>query len=280
MFNFIFRVFWRFLIFTIGGIAIYFGIFYIYPYADLRLPTFIVLLLFYCLAAYVVIPTLVRLFRLVIKPDHLPIYATSGDGWSSDPVNIIIVSKNKTHLVRTMTKAGWHRADKLTVRTTIRFAYAMALGRSYRNAPFSNLYLFGRKHDIGFQIQTGENPSPRHRHHIRFWQLTTSEKTKTTEDNFWRTTLHLFSRKERQIWVGTATHDVAPFAFRIQNLQLTHQIDPDTNLERDYVIATLREKKLIKHIETVPTGEPLSFRGQTFGVRIVVDGFVKVVRLK
>lgn len=263
------------------GVGIgYLAVFDLYPYADSRLPVFAVLLLFYSLFAYVVIPTLVRLLRLFIKPDHLPVYATSGDGWSSDPVNIVVVCKSRAHLLKIMRKAGWHRADPLTLRNALRFGYAMLLGSSYPNAPFSSLYLFGRKQDIGFQIQTGLRPSPRHRHHIRFWQLAVDDSAANTHNTFWQSVLHLFTRKKQQIWVGTATHDIAPFAFRIQNLQLTHKIDPDTNRERDFVISTLSDKKLVKRVEIIRTGEPLSFRGQTFGVRILVDGLVKVVELK
>jgi len=269
MFGFIFRSLWRLLIFALGASIVYLTIFDIYPYADNRLPAFVVVFALYCLAAYVVIPTLVRLFRLVIKPNRLPIYATSGDGWSSDPVNIALICKNKSQLTRMMTRAGWHRADTLNLRTSLRLLRATVVGQSYPTAPFSNLYLFGRKHDIGFQIQTGENPSPRHRHHIRFWQLQTKDTSK--DRTFWEALLHLFLLQKQQIWIGTATYDVALFALRAQDFKITHRIDPNTNRERDFVIDSLKAEHLVKRIETVRTGEPLSFRGQTFGVRIVVE---------
>jgi hypothetical protein len=280
MYGRIFRIIWRVLIFLAGAALGWFAIFTIYPYADSRLPAFVVLLLLYCLFAYIVIPALVRLFRLVIKPDHLPVYATSRDGWSSDPVNIVILCKSRTQLRRTMHRAGWHQADVATLATSLHLAYATIFRRPYLTAPFSSLYLFGRRQDIGFQMQTGDQPSPRHRHHIRFWRLSAAKDDQPVHATFWQTALRIFTRKNRQIWVGAATHDVAPFALRIQNLQLTHKIDADTNRERDFVIKTLKENGLVRRVEIIQTGQPLSFRGQTFGVRIVVDGLVKVVDLK
>jgi hypothetical protein len=278
MFGFLFRTVWRIFIFLVGGIVIWFTIFDIYPYADSRLPAFVVVLLIYCLSAYIVVPMLIRLFHVVIKPNNLPVYALSSDGWSSDPINLAIITKNKSQLIKALRKAGWYKADPITIKTTIRFGLSMIFGTSYPNAPFSNLYLLSRRQDLGFQIQTGLRPSARHRHHVRLWHLSNTDTNK--DSKFWQIALKIFTRKKQQIWVIAATHDIAPFAFRINSLQITHKIDQDTNRERDFVIETLKNQKLVRHIETVTTGEPLSFRGQTFGVRIVVDGQLKVIELK
>jgi hypothetical protein len=206
---------------------------------------------------------------------------TSGDGWSSDPVNIAIVCKNQRQLERTMQKAGWFAADKVTPKNTLRFAYAMILRRPYPTAPFSKLYLFGRHQDLGFQIQTGTPPTPWHRHHIRFWQLPSDDlATPNQHVTFWQNIFKLFTVQKRQIWIGAATHDIGPFAFRVRNLQLTHKIDEHTNTERDFVISTLVAAGSVHHCETIPAGEPVKFRGQTFGVNIVTDGQLQVIELK
>lgn len=280
MFGFFFRLLWRLFV---GAIAVSLAVatsIVLFPYLKDRLPTVLALIAVYILAAYIGIPALVRLWRLVLKPNHLPIYATSRDGWSSDPINIAIACRSKEDLIKAMQQAGWHQADHATFTTSLREAWAMLFAQPYLTAPFSSLYLFGRKQDIGFQIQTGKKPSPRHRHHIRLWQLEATQDPHV-HITFWESLLNLFTRhSKRQIWVGAATHDIKPFAFRIQNLQVTHGIDPDTNHERDYVINTLGDAGLVKRVETVTTGEPLQFRGQTFGIRIVVDGKIKVVELK
>jgi hypothetical protein len=274
------RLLWRLFIGLLTLILAYLTIFLFFPYLQNRLPLFICIFILYIVIAYFGIPLLVRLWRFVIRPNHLPQYAVSRDGWSSDPVNIAIVCRNETDLRRAMTKAGWRIADKTTLPNSLREGWAILFNRPYPTAPFSNLFLFGRKQDIGFQIQTGEKPSPRHRHHIRFWQLTGEPEKPHHHTTFWQNILELFSTRKRQIWIGTATHDVSPFALRIQNLQITHKIDAETNKERDFVITSLENAKLIKRCETIAAGDSIIFRGQTFGMNIITDGMLKVVELK
>lgn len=281
MFAFLFRLLWRILVGIIALALAFLTRYLVFPYLDDRMPVLLVIIILYLLAAYIFIPFLVRIWQLVIKPNHLPIYATTRDGWSSDPVNIAIICESYEQLVRAMTKAGWQKADKTTIWTSIKFMYALLLNKPYPNAPFSSLFLIGRRQDVGFQIPSGASLSPRHRHHIRFWQLDSTPDSENIHHNFWQTLLELFVRnKKRQIWIGAATHDVKPFAFRAQNLQVTHGIDPETNRERDFVTKTLQDQNLTRRIETITTGEQLRFRGQAFGIRIVVDGKLKVIELK
>lgn len=274
------RLLWRAFV-GVVAVGLAYGTFFLfYPYLDNRLPLLINLIIIYVAVAYVGIPLLVRLWHLVLRPRHLPLYAVSADGWSSDPVNIAVVCRSQKQLIRTMERAGWFVADKATPKNSLRLAAAVLFKRSYPNAPFSRLYLFGRPHDIGFQIQTGNPPTPRHRHHIRFWQLQTeADKEPHQHTTFWQEILQLLPLRKRQIWIGTATHDVGPFALRVRNLQLTHQIDHRTDIERDFVIETLESIKAVKRRETIMAGEPLKFRGQTFGVSIVTDGTLPVIEL-
>jgi hypothetical protein len=275
------RLLWRVFVGVVAAALAYETVFLFYPYLRHHLPFLVDIMLLYILIAYFGIPFLVRLWHLVLRPRHLPLYVTSGDGWSSDPVNVAIVCKNQRQLERAMQKAGWFAADKATPKNTLRFAYAMVFKRPYPTAPFSKLYLFGRYQDLGFQIQTGTPPTPWHRHHIRFWQLLPDDPNKPHQHvTFWQNIFKLFTERKRQIWIGAATHDVGPFALRIRNLQLTHKIDEHTEIERDFVISTLSDAGLIQRCETIPAGEPLKFRGQTFGVNIVTDGKLQVLELK
>lgn len=275
------RLLWRAFVGIVAAALAYETVFLFYPYLRHHLPFLVDIMLLYILIAYFGIPFLVRLWHLVLRPRHLPLYVTSGDGWSSDPVNVAIVCKNQRQLERAMQKAGWFAADKATPKNTLRFAYAMVFKRPYPTAPFSKLYLFGRYQDLGFQIQTGTPPTPWHRHHIRFWQLLPDDPNKPHQHvTFWQNIFKLFTERKRQIWIGAATHDVGPFALRVRNLQLTHKIDENTDTERDFVISTLGDAGLIHSCETIPAGEPVKFRGQTFGVNIVTDGTLQVLELK
>lgn len=277
MFGVLFRLLWRLMVFTLLTAAIYAVLFELFPWLDKYIPMVIVVLVVYGIIAYGVFPLSVRLWRVVLKPNHLPLYVTTADGWPSDPVNVAVIAKSRRDFIRIMDQAGWRVADKVTPATMWRMAVAVIVGKPYPTAPFSSLYLFGRRQDIGFQIQTGNPPTPRHRHHVRFWRL---KKPVHAHETFWQSLLNRFIRPKRQIWIGAATHDVAPFAFRWRNLQVTHQIDENTNHEREFLIETLRSSKQLGHVTTVSSGDQLRFRGQTFGVNIVVDGEIKVISLK
>lgn len=274
------RLIWRAFVGVIAALFAYGTAFFFFPYLTDHFPMLLSLIILYIFIAYLVIPFLVRLWYLVIKPNHLPLYAVTGDGWSSDPVNIAIVCHNKKQLEKAMTRAGWSIADKVTLRSMIRMGWAIVFKRSYPTAPFSSLYLFGRRQDVGFQIQTGNPVTPRHRHHVRFWQLETPDTKQNDHLTFWQEILRLFTGKKQQIWIGTATHDIGPFAFRIRNLQVTHQIDKETNKERDFLVATLNDIHALKRTETIAAGDAISFRGQTFGVNIVTDGTLQVIELR
>lgn len=278
MFGIIFRLAWRLMVFVVGvGIA-YITVRSIFPYLDRRLPLLLVVIIMYALVAYALIPGLVRLWRLVIKPNHIPVYVTTGDGWASDPVNIAVVCNSREQLIDTMSKAGWTTADKVTLTSFVRLGFSILLGKPYPTAPFSSLFLFNRRQDIGFQVQEGNPPTPRHRHHVRFWLL--DQTAEDVHHSFWQKLLEHLFKSQQQIWIGAATHDIAPFAFRMRNLQVTHQIDSDTNKERDYLINTLKDADLVRGVDEITSGDPLAFRGQTFGVNIVVDGQLKIIKIK
>lgn len=280
MFGFYFRLLWRALI-LILGLLLAFGLAEkAFPYLDRYLPSSVVFFVLYIVIAYAGIPALIRLWRLVIKPNHIPMYVTTPDGWASDPINIAVVVHSRAQLIKQFQKAGWHVADKGTLRNMLREGYAILFNKPYPTAPMSRLMLFNRSQDIGFQLQDGDYPSPRHRHHVRFWRLEVARQDHE-HHTFWQDLLSFFLRKKSEVWVGAATHDISAFALRMRNLQITHQIDSDTNKERDFLIGTLQEAGVLKNnITEIPSGHELTFRGQTFGVNIIVDGKLQVIELK
>lgn len=282
MINRVFRIFWRCLIFLLGFFSLWATVTYFIPFVDSRIPLFFALLATYSLLAYVVIPALIRLFRLVIKPNHIPRYATTGDGWAADPVNIAVVARNQKHFVRTMRQAGWYTADKATLKNNIREAYALIFNQPYLTAPFSNLYLFGRGFDIGFQIPYGARQSPRHRHHVRFWHLQPASIDKDTHAHsiYWLQRLRTFFAKKQTVWIGAAINDTHITGLRWRNLQITHANSAKHIDERDLIIASLEKIGAIKSIKEIKDGEPFKLRGQNIGTTFVVDGYINVITLK
>lgn len=279
--TFLWRTLWRLLVLLLVIGLAYVSTFVLLPFLDRRLPIFPTLLILYLLIAYVGIPLIIRIWRIVFKANHIPRYVTSPDGWPVDPVNIAIVAKNKHHLIRSMRDAGWYTADKATIKNMLREAYAMIFARAYPTAPFSSLYLFGRPFDVGFQIPYGRNGSPQHRHHVRFWQLIEKPHIdKSDHFSYWLARVRRFFGRKRTIWIGAAVDDVYPFAIRWRNLQFTHGNDPEHTKERDYIILTLLEAGLVRKVNVIKDGEPFKIRSQNLGRTFIVDGNIKVVELK
>jgi len=282
MISFFFRQLWRLIIFALGVVVLLYLIDAFWPTSGSRIAAFFAFLLIYCLMAYIFIPALFRLYHFLIEHDHIPLYATYGDGWASDPVNIAIIAKDKRHLRKAMQAAGWYEADPNTFRNSLREAWALLFNASYPTAPVSKLYLFNRKHDIAFQIPTNDAMSPRTRHHVRFWQLQAPLPNKHDRGHFdfWSAKLTKWFGREKQIWIGASTYDFRPFDIRWRTGSLTHGVRHEADLERDFIIETLRTSGNVRSVDTSDPGEQIKFRGQSFRTVFTTDGSLKIVRLR
>ncbi len=277
----VFRVLWRIFIFLLGAYTVYFAVFSALPYFEAKVPLALAILLIYCLLAYIAIPALLRLFRVVIKPNHIPMYVTTPDGWPADPVNIAVVANSEKHFIDAMTKAGWYIADPPTLKNLLREAISIVFHTPYPHAPFSKLYLFGRPFDIGFQMPRHENKSAHSRHHVRFWRLSLPENDKHHHHyQFWHKHFKHLLGTDKEIWIGAAIDDTGPLAVRWRNGQITHRNDPFTDNERDFIIETLESARETKQLSDIQAGEPFKFRGQVLRNKFICDGSIRVVELK
>ena len=282
MFRFILRTVWRIFILVLGIVALTGIAATLWPESNSRFAAFIVLLVTYCAMAYFIIPLLFRLYHVIIKHDHIPLYATTSDGWASDPVNLAIICKDRSHLQRAMKKAGWYEADPPTLANNLREAQSIVFGTGYPEAPVSGLYLFNRRHDIAFQIPTNAHMNARTRHHVRFWRLEEPHPGRHDHNHFefWSQKLKDWIRPSREVWIGACTEDISPFGLRYRTGTLTHRIDGDADKERDFIISTLRTQKLITRTHTSEPGEQFKFRSQQAHIAFITDGSVRLVRLR
>ena len=282
MVRFLLRQLWRFIIFLLGVGALYFIVTALWPESGNRPAIFFALLATYCLMAYLVIPNLMRLFHIFSRPDHIPLYAATGDGWPSDPVTLAIVAKNRKHLIQAMKKAGWHQADPLTFRSGLHELASIVFNTSYPAAPLSTLYLFDRPHDIGFEIPTNNAKSARTRHHVRFWRLEKprTESRHASHYDFWSGKLKHLLGVEREIWIGAATEETHAVDIQWRTGRLTHGGSHDAEKERDFIVASLREAKTVSRVDVSEPGESLKFRGQQFRTFYITDGGIKIIRLR
>lgn len=274
------RIAWRVIIFLLVIAGAYVTTFLFIPYLDRRLNIFPAALLGYAFFAYFVLPLILRLWRVVFRPNHIPRYCITPDGWPADPVNIAIVARSEKHLIKAMQSAGWYKADKGSLRNWLRELKSIIFATPYPTAPFSSFYLFGRKFDIGFQIPTGRNNSPRHRHHVRLWQLIYQPETDKNNDfAYWLKRLKSFFGRRKTVWIGAAIRDIHLAGVRWRNLQITHH-SGDHIGDRDLIINSLQEAGYVKKVYSVKDGEPFKMRTQNIARPLIVDGNVKVVELR
>lgn len=240
--------------------------------ADKRAPWFISLLVTYVIAAYVIVPWVVRTSMRLLRKGVVATYSTTADGLPGDPVNLALVG-TLTQLRAAFQKIGWTEADTLTARSAVRMARAFTLRESYPAAPFSTLYLFGRGQDIGLQKQIGD--SPRKRDHVRFWGMSLEKAQENLgQEAFWRPS-EAPGAEEVALWVGAATRDIG-FSFTKYTFQVTHATDANTNAERDFVIGELINSDIISNIRHYQPGERITIGKVN---RYVTDGYVTVANL-
>ena len=234
----------RLLVVAVGVFTVWLIVFVVFRIADRRLPWIVALALTYVVAAYVVLPYAVRMSLKILHRRRVPSYTTTGDGLPGDPVNVILIGT--LHQLRTaFSIVGWAQADPLGLASSWRMIRAFVFNSPYPTAPFSTLYLFGRGQDVGFQ-KCIDN-SPRKRHHIRFWALNLQHvEVAIGTAQFWRNRGRPPDH-EPVLWVGAGTRDTG-FSFTELTFQVTHATDSDTNVERDFIIAELNEKGVIKDV--------------------------------
>jgi hypothetical protein len=274
--NYLIRAAKRFAVLIPGVVGAYFAVKDVFPAFDARVPLVLALFLTYVAAAYVLIPALVRLYRIFIREKHIPTYCVTPDGFASDPINIGVIATRR-ELIETMQKAGWYRADNRTPRTLLRMGLSMLFSRSYPSAPFSTLFLFGRKQDIGFQQPYGDDPQ--HRHHVRFWATTFADSSDHKEHLFFWQKYRGTKAPHRVLWVGAASLDKGIGVIR-HNLQLTHMIEANTDDERELIVRQLKATGLVRQVRVERIDSPYRLINRVWRGQLKADGRIKICELK
>jgi hypothetical protein len=265
------RLLQRLLILGLGVFSVWLIVF-VFKLTDRRLPWVLALAVTYGIAAYIILPRIVRMGLKILQRKRIPRFTITGDGLPGDPVNLVLTGTLQ-QLNAAFANAGWSEADRLGLASSWGMIRAFVFNSPYPTAPFSTLYLFGRGQDVGFQKAIDN--SPRKRHHIRFWALSFAHTDSTLgKASFWQNTDRP-PDGARVHWVGAGTKDTG-FSLTRLTFQITHATDSDTNAERDYIIAELRKNRVI--------GEVTSFQArQHLGAdrvnHYVTDGEVTVANL-
>ncbi len=254
--RFLNRVLQRLVILGLGVFSVWLIVFVVFDTADQRLPWIVAVGLTYAIAAYVILPQIIRMGLKLLHQKRVPSFTTAGDGLPADPVNVALVG-TLPQLRTAFAALGWSEPDRLDLASSWRMIRAFVFNAPYPTAPFSTLYLFGRRQDLGFQKAIGN--SPRKRHHIRFWSLSLARAEDSWAGgsaSFWLNTDRP-PDEERVLWVGAGTRDTGLSLTRL-TFQITHATDSDTDVERDYIIDELENIGSIEAVTEYQAGECLA----------------------
>ncbi|WP_227871071.1 LssY C-terminal domain-containing protein [Corynebacterium provencense] len=219
------------------------------------------LVAFWALLAYFVLPRVHRIFAAIYLPGYFIGRTRTSDGLLGDPVNVAVLGE-QSQIETVMAAAGWTRADPVDLWSSMRIVASVIMRRSYPTAPVSPLFLFGRLQDLAFQQEVAGNPAKRH--HIRLWR---------TPDGW------LLPGGTRVDWLGAATFDRA-VGFSLFTLQITHKIDADIDVERDYVTASVMDADIGAELE-VMTDFATGYHARNGGGDSVrTDGSLPVIDLR
>jgi hypothetical protein len=179
-------------------------------------------------------------------------------GDPGDMVNFVILGSQEA-LKKTYEDGGWMLADKNKKQAIFHALTATLDKDAYLAMPMSQLYLFGRVQDLGY-----EHAEPvqmvQQRHHLRIWRAPVD-------------------LDGHPVWVGAATHDIG-FEKDQRNNGLTHKIDPDIDKEREYLGETLDATGEVAVLGHVTPSDPLREAHTATGGSFHSDGQILVIQLK
>ena len=180
----------------------------------------LLLVVFWVFVTYLLLPRLHRILTRIYLPPYFIGRTRTSDGLLGDPVNLALRGgEDQVHAA--MATAGWIRADDLGLGSGREIVVRTLSRRSYPAAPVSPLHLFDRVQDFAYEREVEGSPSKRH--HVRFWRC----------PDGW-----LLPGGFAVDWLAAATYD-RKVGMSLFTLQVTHKIDENIDVERDFVTGTV-----------------------------------------
>ncbi len=146
-------------------------------------------------------------------------YSETLTGKPMEPISFIY--EGDENAIKTAFSAhGWYLADPPSLTNTIKSYVVGFQNKQYLTAPVTPSYLGAKPQDLAFEKPTEINKLEQ-RHHTRIWKT------------------DFALADETNIWVATASFDKG--VELASSLKLpTHQIDPNIDAERDFIVKSLR----------------------------------------
>jgi hypothetical protein len=187
----------------------------------------------------------------------IPRRVSDKDGNLGDITNFLLIGSEQ-ELLKAFQDAGWVKVDTNSDTAILHIILASLSKESYVQMPMSELYLLGRVQDYGF-AHADPLTVVATRHHLRLWKSA-------------------LTIERRAVWVGAATHDIG-FELDQRTDNITHKIDPDVDLERDFVGKSLAGTGRLSALAHVLPPDPVKEEQTATGGSFHSNGEVLVMRL-
>ena len=249
-------------VFVVIGVllSLWLAALYLREGASLQPARLVYLVAFWLVFTYVTLPRLHQVLTVMYLPDYFIGRTRTSAGVLSDPLNVALDGEEEDLHVA-MRRAGWTLADERTLGSAWRMVVATLLRRSYAAAPMSDLYLMDRRHDFAYQQEVGGTTAKRH--HVRFWRM--------PED-------FRLPGGERVDWLAAGTYDRG-VGFSLFTFQITHRIDENIDVERDYIVDTLRYADPALRVGVIEDFSTAYHHRNGQGDRLRTDGDLPVIDL-
>ena len=175
-----------------------------------------------------------------------------------DMVNFVLVGSEQ-QVKDALDAANWHVADIDSKEAVLKAVLQTYEKKDYLQMPMSQLYLFGRKQDYGYELAQAYSVVAS-RHHFRIWKAPTTWNGQT-------------------VWAGAGTHDIG-FEKDQRNGKVTHKIDPAVDGERDNIGQTLQASGKVKSLYYYLPPDPVQGAKNATGGGYHSDGRILVVVLQ
>jgi hypothetical protein len=175
-----------------------------------------------------------------------------------DMVNFVLIGSEK-QVQDALAAANWHVADTSTPGAVAKAILMATQKEDYLQMPMSQLYLFGRVQDFGYEMAE-PYAMVASRHHFRIWKST-------------------LTCNGQLVWAGAGTHDIG-FEKDQRNGKVTHKIDPLVDGERDHIGESLQQAGQIRMMNYFTPSNPIQDARNATGGGYQSDGRVLVIFLQ
>jgi LssY C-terminus len=190
--------------------------------------------------------------------DGLPRRVNDEFNNQGDMVNFVLVGSEQ-QVKNALDAASWRIADTDNKEAVLKAVLETYQKKDYLAMPMSQLYLFGRKQDYGYELAQAYSVVAS-RHHFRIWKAPSTWNGPT-------------------VWAGAGTHDIG-FEKDQRNGKVTHKIDPAVDGERDNIGQTLQQSGKVKSLSYYLPPDPVQGAKNATGGGYHSDGRILVVVLE